>query len=188
MNWVSFRKEHTYIKLMKKHLLTFMAFLSIPFFSLRAQNKPLETVGKVDLQKYLGKWYEIAAFPQIFEKGCTCTIAQYSLKSNGDITVKNTCKRNGKITTANGRAVVKDKTTNAKLSVSFFWPFSGKYWIIALAPDYSYAMVGHPNRKYLWILSRKPKMDEATYHHLTALAASKGFDLKKLVTTDQSCN
>jgi len=173
---------------MKKKLLAFFTFLSIPFLSLRAQNKPLETVSHVDLEKYLGKWYEIAAFPQFFEKGCTCTIAQYSLKSNGDIAVKNTCNRNGKSTTANGKAVVKDKESNAKLSVSFFWPFSGKYWIIALAPDYSYAMVGHPNRKYLWILSRKPKMDEATYQHLTQIAASKGFDLKKLVTTDQSCH
>jgi len=173
---------------MKKQLMALLAFLSVPFLALRAQDKPLETVSHVDMEKYLGKWYEVAAFPQFFEKGCTCTIAQYSLKNNGNIAVKNTCIKNGKQTTATGKAIVKDKQSNAKLSVSFFWPFSGKYWIIALAPDYSYAMVGHPNRKYLWILNRKAKMDDVTYNQLIKLATDKGFDVSKLVKTDQSCN
>ena len=104
---------------------------------------------------------------------------------DGSIEVKNTCIKDGKIKTAIGTASVDDKKTNSKLDVSFFWPFSGKYWIIALAPDYSYAVVGHPNRKYLWILGRKPVMDNMTYNHLVLIAAGKGFDIRKLVKTVQ---
>lgn len=173
---------------MKKEVLATMALIGITAVAIKAQNKPLATVGHVDLNKYLGKWYEIAAFPQSFQKGCSCTSAVYSLRSDGSIDVKNTCLKEGKIKTATGKAVVKDKTTNAKLSVTFFWPFSGKYWIIALAPDYSYAVVGHPNRDYLWILSRKPVMDDQTYRYLVTTVAEKGFDVRKLVKTDQSCN
>ena len=173
---------------MKKEVLATIALVGLTAVALRSQNKPLATVGHVDLKKYLGKWYEIAAFPQSFQKGCSCTSAEYSLRPNGDIEVKNTCLKEGKNKTAIGKAVVKDKNTNAKLSVTFFWPFSGKYWIIALAPDYSYAVVGHPNRDYLWILSRKPVMDEQTYRMLVVTAANKGFDVRKLVKTDQSCN
>ena len=173
---------------MKKELLATAALLGIAAVALNAKDKPLETVGYVNLKKYTGKWYEIAAFPQSFEKGCSCTSAEYSIRPDGNIEVKNTCIKKGKVTTATGKAVVKDKTTNAKLSVQFFWPFSGKYWIIALAPDYSYAVVGHPNRDYLWILSRKPIMDDQTYRYLQVLAADKGFDIRKLVKTNQSCN
>ena len=173
---------------MKREVLATVALVGLTAVALKAQNKPLATVGHVDLNKYLGKWYEIAAFPQSFEKGCSCTSAEYSLRPDGDIEVKNTCLKNGKTKTAIGKAVVKDKNTNAKLSVTFFWPFSGKYWLIALAPDYSYAIVGHPNRDYLWILGRKPVMDEQTYRMLVLNAADKGFDIRKLVKTNQSCN
>ena len=173
---------------MKKEILASTALVGLAALALQAQNKPLKTVGHIDINKYLGKWYEIAALPQRFEKGCSCTSAQYSLKPNGDIEVKNTCLKDGKIKTVIGKAVIKDKTTNAKLSVQFFWPFSGKYWIIALAPDYSYAMVGHPNRDYLWILSRKPVMDDQTYRLLLVKAAELEFDIRKMVKTNQQCN
>ena len=176
---------------MKKKFVATAALLGvagIAAIALSAQNKPLETVAHVDVEKYLGKWYEIAAFPQRFQKGCSCTSAVYGLRPDGNIEVKNTCIKEGKVTTAIGKAVVKDKKTNAKLAVQFFWPFSGKYWIIALAPDYSYAMVGHPDRDYLWILSRKPVMDEQTYRMLLVQASNKGFDIRKLVKTDQSCS
>lgn len=177
--------------IMKKPIIATVALLGIAgiaALTLRAQDKPLATVPKVDLEKYLGKWYEIAAFPQSFQKGCSCTSAVYGLRPDGNIEVTNTCLKEGKIKKAIGKAVVKDKKTNAKLSVQFFWPFSGKYWIIALAPDYSYAMVGHPNRDYLWILSRKPVMDNQTYQYLVTQATEKGFDVRKLVKTNQSCN
>jgi apolipoprotein D and lipocalin family protein len=175
------------IKSMKKEILAASALVGIGVatIALRAKNEPLETVKNVDLEKYLGKWYEIAAFPQSFEKGCSCTTAEYSLRDDGKIEVKNSCIKDGKPKIAIGKASVTDKKTNAKLDVTFFGPFSGKYWIIALASDYSYAVVGHPNRKYLWILGRKPKMDSMTYNHLVLQAAGKAFDIRKLVKTVQ---
>jgi apolipoprotein D and lipocalin family protein len=173
---------------MKKEIIATSAILgvaSIAALALHAQDRPLETVQYVELDKYLGKWYEIAAFPQSFEKGCSHTYAEYSLNNDGSIRVTNTCIKDGKVKVANGKATVTDKKTNAKLAVQFFWPFKGKYWIIGLGHDYSYAVVGHPNRKYLWILSRKPVMDSQTYNHLVVLATNKGFDVRKLVKTVQ---
>lgn len=158
---------------------------SIAALALYSKNKSLSTVQYVELDKYLGKWYEIAAFPQRFELGCSHTTAEYSLNGDGSIRVINTCVKDGKIKVANGRATVTDTQTNAKLAVQFQWPFKGKYWIIGLAHDYSYALVGHPNRKYLWVLGRKPEMDTQTYNYLVNLAANKGFDVRELVKTEQ---
>ena|ERR1700761_1550797 len=174
---------------MKKEIIATTALLGaagIAALALHNTDEKLETVQYVELNKYLGRWYEIAAFPQSFEKGCSHTSAQYSLNDDGTIHVKNSCIKNGKSDIAEGKAMVTDKSTNAKLNVQFFWPFKGKYWIIGLAHDYSYAVVGHPNRKYLWILNRKPVMDAQTYNHLVVLAANKGFDVRNLIKTDQS--
>ena len=153
-----------------------------------AQNSELKTVPFVDLHKYLGKWYDIASFPQRFQKGCSCTTAEYILNKDGSISVTNTCNKEGKQKVATAKAKVKDKKTNAKLSVQFFWPFKGKYWIIDLADDYSYAVVGHPNRKYLWILSRTKTIDQNTYDGILARIKQKGFDLAKLKKTEQQCD
>jgi len=173
---------------MKKEIIagTALAGLGIAAFAFATRNKPLKTVGHVELEKYLGKWYEIAKFPQSFENGCTDVIAEYSLRDDGKINIVNSCTKDGEPKTAEGVASIDDKESNAKLDVQFQWPFSGKYWIIALAPDYSYAVVGHPNRKYLWILNRKPVMDTMTYNHLVLVAASRGFDIRKLEKTIQS--
>ncbi|MGZ3767100.1 MAG: lipocalin family protein [Mucilaginibacter sp.] len=170
---------------MKKEIVATMVLVSVATLALRASTKPLETVKNVDLGKYLGKWYEIAAIPQNFEKGSIYTTAEYSMGDNGKIAIVNSAVKNGKTQITKGSAVVADGNTKAKLDVQFFWPFREKYWIIALAPDYSYAVVGHPNRKLLCILSRKPKMDNMTYNHLVVLAATKGFDIRKLVKTEQ---
>ena len=159
---------------------------SIAALALYSKNKPLSTVQYVELDKYLGKWYEIAAFPQSFERGCSHTVAEYAKNKDGSIQVTNTCVKDGKIKVAKGKATVTDTKTNAKLAVQFQWPFTGKYWIIGLAHDYSYALVGHPNRKYLWILGRKSHMDSQAYNHLITLAANKDFDVRNLVKTDQS--
>lgn len=172
---------------MKKEIIagTALAGIGIAALALATKNKPLKTVGHVELERYLGKWYEIAKFQQNFEKGCTDVTAEYSLRHDGKISVINTCTKDGRPKTSEGVASIDDKASNAKLEVQFQWPFSGKYWIIALAPDYSYAVVGHPNRKYLWILNRKPIMDSMTYNHLVLVAASRGFDIRKLVKTIQ---
>ena len=153
-----------------------------------AAAEPLEVVPSVDLQRYLGTWYEIATIPQRFQKGCVGVTAEYSLRKNGDIQVVNTCLQqtlDGEVRRARGRARVVDKTTNAKLKVTFFWPFWGAYWIIGLDADYQWAIVGHPSRTYLWILGRSPQMDEALYGEILDFIAAKGYDLSKIQKTLQ---
>jgi apolipoprotein D and lipocalin family protein len=145
----------------------------------------LEVVPHVDLAKYLGKWYEIAHLPAKFQEGCSETTATYTLSEDGNISVLNECKRNGKIKQAKGKAKVVDKATGAKLKVTFFWPFYGDYWIIKLGENYDYSVVGTPNRKYLWILSRTPNMDSKLFSELTEFAKSKGFDVNRLIMTSQ---
>jgi apolipoprotein D and lipocalin family protein len=154
-----------------------------------ADNQPLEAVPFVDLSRYLGTWYEIAAIPQRFQKGCVGVTAEYSLRKNGDIEVVNTCIQDtldGEVRRVRGKARVVDKATGAKLKVSFFWPFWGSYWIIGLDADYQWAIVGHPNRNYLWILSRSPQMDDALYDKLLELIADKGYDLARIRKTLQA--
>ena len=151
---------------------------------------PLQTVPSVDLQKYMGTWYEIAAFPQKFQKGCHCTKAVYEMTDKGYVRVINSCRKDsadGKEKIAKGKAFVVEGTGNAKLKVQFFWPFRGDYWIIELAEDYSHVVVGAPDRDYLWILARTPKIDESVYKDIVARCAEKAFDVGRLVMTDQSC-
>ncbi len=146
----------------------------------------LEVAPKVELNKYLGKWYEIAHLPAKFQEGCEQTTATYSLLDNGSIAVLNECKKDGKYKKAKGSAKVVDKITQAKLKVTFFWPFYGDYWIIKLGNDYEYSVVGTPNRKYLWILSRTSKMDEQLISQLLDFVKSKGFDITNLIRTNHS--
>jgi apolipoprotein D and lipocalin family protein len=152
------------------------------------QAQTLQTVPNVDLQKYAGKWFEIAAFPQYFQKGCHCTTAEYTLSDKGYVIVENQCNKdslNGKLSYIKGKAFVEAGSANGKLKVQFFWPFKAKYWIIDLADDYSYAVVSHPNKKYLWILSRTSKMDDSVYQQIIARLKDKGFDLSLLQKTKQ---
>ena len=152
------------------------------------KSQELQTVAKVDIKKYCGKWYEIASYPQVFQKGCHCTTAEYTFTEKGYVTVENRCNRDsitGKQSYIKGKAFVVKNSGNAKLKVQFFWPFRAKYWIIDLGEDYSYAVVSHPNRKYLWILSRSPKMDPSLYEQIISRLKEKGFDLAKLQKTEQ---
>lgn len=161
-----------------------LVFFSNMAFSSQVDREPLQTVSSVDIERYMGKWYEIAAIPQSFQKGCAATTADYSLRRDGDVAVLNSCRlEDGSIKKARGKAWAVDET-NAKLKVRFFWPFSGDYWIIELAEDYSYAVVGHPDRDYLWILSRNPEIDPALYDDLMRTIETKhGYDLSKIVRT-----
>lgn len=152
------------------------------------KSQVLKTVDFVDLEKYAGKWYEIASFPQSFQKGCYGTTAEYTLSKKGFVIVENRCRKgslSGKESYIKGKAFVEKNSNNAKLKVQFFWPFRGKYWIIDLAEDYSYAVVGHPNRKYLWILSRTPLMLDAIYRQIIERIEILGFDVGKLQKTAQ---
>lgn len=152
------------------------------------KSQPMNTVPYVDLERYAGKWYEIASFPQRFQKGCHCTTAEYTPTEKGYIIVENRCNKGsvtGKESYIKGKAFVQKNSGNAKLKVQFFWPFKGKYWIIDLADDYSYAVVSHPNRKYLWILSRTKELDERSYSRIISRLKMMGFDLSKLQRTEQ---
>lgn len=157
-------------------------------WSCMAKSQELTTVPFVDINKYCGKWYEVAAYPQKFQQGCTCTTAEYTSTGKDYLLVENRCVKNsinGKVSSVKGKAFVKKNTGNAQLSVQFFWPFKAKYWIIELANDYSYSVVSHPNRKYLWILSRTPKMEAQVYKELIGRLKTKGFETAKLQLTVQ---
>jgi apolipoprotein D and lipocalin family protein len=170
---------------MKNGILVLIGVLSM-VSGTKAQ--PLQTVPYVDLNRYAGVWYEIASYPQRFQKGCTHTTAEYSLSDKGYLIVENLCKKdslNGRDSYIKGKAFVEPNSGNSKLKVQFFWPFKGKYWIIDLADDYSYAVVSHPNRKYLWILSRTPRMDEEVYGKIIKKLNDMDFDTSKLLLTKQ---
>jgi len=148
---------------------------------------PLRTVDRVDLQRYLGKWFEIATIPMSFQKGCVGVTATYSLREDGDVAVVNTCRKetlDGPERSVEGKAWSVDPS-NARLEVQFFWPFHGAYWIIDLDPEYRWAVVGHPSREYLWILSRTPQMDDATYQGILSRLRDQAYDLSRLVKTPQ---
>lgn len=150
------------------------------------------TVGTVDLQRYVGNWYEVARFPTSFQDSrslrCDDVTATYTARPDGRIDVVNRC-RNG---LAGGAPRVAEGVAysaapgNDRLRVSFFWPFYGDYWVIGLDPDYRWAVVGAPGRDYLWILSRTPQMAPGDYAAAVAIAAREGFDTNRLQRTPQS--
>lgn len=150
----------------------------------------LKTVSHVDIKRYSGKWYEIASLPQRFQRGCNCTTAEYTLTDKGYIIVYNQCHKgspSGKISSIKGKAFPVKGSNNAKLKVQFFWPFRGDYWIIDLADDYSYAVVGTQNRNYLWILSRTPAMEKQVLDNILIRIKENGFDAGRLSFTNQDC-
>lgn len=148
---------------------------------------PLKTVDHVDLNRYLGKWYEIARLPNRFEKKCQRDItAEYSLDGK-KILVHNSCiQQDGKVKVAEGKAKVVDDVTNAKLKVTFFWPFYGDYWIIGLDPEYRWAIVGEPGRKYMWILSRTPHITDPERGNILGLMQQAGYDPGQLIYPQQT--
>ncbi len=165
-----------------KNILFMLLFSSI----LVAQQNPPTTVKYVDLKKYVGLWYEVAKIPNSFQDHCIKgTTAKYTLTKDGDIEVVNSCiDEDGEVDDADGVARIIDKKTNAKLEVSFVsflgWrPFWGDYWVIGLDEDYKWAIVGTPSRKYGWVLSRTPKLDEVTMNNIFDILKGQGYDPKK---------
>ena len=174
--------------MVRSGLIGLMVMMSTVLFAGCAYNPPLKVVAHVDLERYGGTWYEIASYPTSFQKGCIGTRATYSLRPDGDMDVDNQCYKKGwegELTTARGRAWIVDNTTNAKLKVRFFWPFWGSYWIIDLGKEYDYAVIGHPSREYLWVLSRTPQMDDVLYYEILGRISQQGYDTSKLVKTIQ---
>lgn len=156
---------------------------------------PLEAVPSLDLQRYTGTWYEIARLPNRFQTDCAGNVtAEYTLLENGRLEVVNAClKKSGEREEAAGVArLADDDGPPSKLKVRFapWWlswlPFVwGDYWVIDLDPEYRHAVVGTPDRKYLWVLSREPQMDEATYEAILARAVERGFDVSRMKRTMQ---
>lgn len=158
-------------------------------------SQPLNVVPSIDLQRYAGKWYEIARLPNRFQRDCAGdTTATYTPREDGTIIVVNQCRRaDGRVKSAEGVARRADADgPNSKLEVRFapaflsFLPFVwGDYQVIALGENYEYAVVGEPGREYLWVLSRTPQVDEAQYQNLLKRAAAQGFDTSRMVRTKQ---
>jgi apolipoprotein D and lipocalin family protein len=175
--------------------IIFLIIIIAGFLNVNAQtdkNDPVKTVSHVNLNKYVGKWYEIAKIPNRFQKGCARnTTAEYKLRDDGKIEVINKCiEDDGSVNEADGLAKVVDEKTNAKLEVSFvsifgihlFW---GDYWIIGLDKDYAYAVIGHPERKYGWILSRIPQISQEKLQECYQLLRDNGYDIRDFVNTIQ---
>jgi len=165
-------------------LLIVVISVSGYYFS-RKKFSLLNTVHHVDLKKYAGIWYEIARLPNSFEKKCQCVEANYTIE-NGYIGVTNTCLKNKKYQSVQGKAWPVKDSNQSKLKVQFFWPFKGNYWIIYLDEYYQYAIVGEPRRKYLWILARQRTISEDKLKKLISIAKQANFDVKKLIKTEQS--
>ncbi len=168
------------------HLL----FIAAMCFSERGLCEELQAVNQVDLQRYVGTWFEIARFPQRFQENCDQAEANYKIGDSGQVIVENKCidTKDGSARNVQGIADVVDNKSNAKLKVSFVpvwmrWTGIGRgdYWIIDLAPDYSYAVVSEPQKQYLWILSRTPRMKIATFESIKAKLVATGFDLSRLI-------
>jgi apolipoprotein D and lipocalin family protein len=164
--------------------LWILSFLSLFFFGCSTPSVPLKTVEKVDINSYLGTWYEIARYEHFFEKGCSDVKATYALKDNGDISVLNECMKEGELSQAKGIAYATD-ASNSKLKVSFFRPFYGNYWILMLGENYEYALIGEPSREYLWILSRQKVISKELKATILNRLAEFGYTQEKLVWTEQ---
>ena len=166
-----------------------VAGCSTPTTTERLGLPDLQTVPRVELDRYLGTWFEIASFPQSFQQGCTATTATYALRDDGEIDVRNRCIKDGNEDIANGRARVADTSTNAKLEVNFFGPFWGDYWVIDLGDDgdgaYSWAVVGNPSRDYLWILSRDRVLPDDVYAGILERLEGVGYETERLNKTPQ---
>jgi len=150
----------------------------------------VQTVDGLELDRYLGLWFEIGSYPTSFQEGCTETTAEYTLKDDGDIKVLNNCTVDGKATEAVGVARAVDLDAG-KLEVSFFGPFFGDYWVVELGEDdvvdapYSYAVVTSPSRDFLWILSRAPTMDDSTLDGIFERLAEQTIDRERFVLTER---
>lgn len=152
-----------------------------------ASYPPLEVVPRVEIDRYIGKWFEIASLPVSQQEGCSCTTAEYTVIEEGVLKIVNTCRKEGGLDQAEGKAFVVPNSDNAKLKVQFFWPFRGDYWILELDDEYRWAVVGVPSRKYVWVLSRSPRMAEETLTLLLERIAAKGFDVAKIQRTVHDC-
>jgi apolipoprotein D and lipocalin family protein len=176
---------------MKKYIV-FLLSIMILFGSCKAQNPMIDknVVKELDIEKYLGQWYEISRFDHKFERGLVGVTANYSLRKDGKIKVVNNGYKdslNGELSEAVGKAKIPNPETEpSKLKVSFFLFFYGDYYVMELDDDYQWAVIGSSSDKYLWILSRTPQLDEKIYKHLIDNLIKRGYDVSKLIKVEQN--
>jgi len=144
----------------------------------------LDTLEEFDIDRYMGKWYEIYRLPNKFEDGLEDITANYERTSDGNVIVTNEgrlVEDKSRLKQAKGKAWIPNIKEPSKLKVSFFWPFSGDYWVLKIDPEYSYALVGDPSGKYLWILSRERRLDPKIVAELKMYASSLGFSVENMI-------
>jgi lipocalin len=167
-------------------MMLFIAFSC----SNKMQMKSIDTstVDTLDIERYLGTWYEIARFPHSFEKNLVGVTATYSMRKDGKIRVLNQGykgKLDGKLSRAEGRAKIPDPADPTRLKVSFFLFFYGDYYVLELDKDYRWAMIGSSSPNYFWILSRTPQMDPKEYSRLLEIARERGYEMDQLIKVEQ---
>lgn len=148
----------------------------------------VRAVERIELERYMGEWYEIARYPNSFQEGIVGVHIIYSLRNDGKIDVHNTGHRktlDGPKTDSHATAWVVDEQSNAKWYVQFIWPFRADYWVIECADDYSWAVVGQPSRDYLWVISRAPVLKRDVFADILKRIARHGYDPRKLKLTPQ---
>ena len=174
---------------MGKNVIFLLALLFL-MNSCNSQDKMIDktVVKELDIERYLGKWYEIARYDHRFERGLVGVTASYSLRDDGKIKVVNTGFKetiNGQKSEAIGKAKIPDPHVPSKLKVSFFWFFYGDYFVLELDENYQWAVIGSSTDNYLWILSRTPQMDETVYYELLNKLTTRGYDIDKLIRIAQ---
>lgn len=171
---------------MKKNLLTTL-FLGLCTTTI-CQTIDNSTITTFDLDRYLGKWYEVARYDHAFERNLVGTTAEYSLRDDGMIKVLNSgylYTLDGKFKESVGKAKLNKNGKPGQLRVSFFGPFYSNYYILDLAPDYSYSVVGSSSPKYLWILSRTPQLKPEVQSKIVKGLQQRGYDTSKLIWVEQ---
>lgn len=165
--------------------LTLTLLLSV-LSSLELHAAEVQTVQRLDVKRYMGKWYEIASIPMFFTRNCTASTATYTLLPSGEIGVDNACRKetpDGEPSGIQGRAWMEDPQSPGKLKISFFWPMRADYWILAIDDAYEVALVGEPDREGLWLLARTPRLDEGRIQAMLKVARDQGFDVSQLKRT-----
>ena len=160
--------------------LTVLLLVCLTGFSAE-KNMP---VAKIELKKYAGTWYSLYSIPTIFDKGSRETTTRYTLNSEGYYDVLTTYKKPGdeSVYSRKSKMFPSEKGQNGELKAQFIWPIKVDYWIIELADDYSYVVVGHPEHKFLFIMSRSQKMPKNTYDEIVARCKAKGYEVSKLTS------
>ena len=178
----------TKIKLITVLSMVLLTSLSLFGFINNSNMIDKQTVNGLNIEKYLGKWYEIARFDHRFERGLQGVTATYYMREDGKIKVVNSGFKgsiNGPKSEAIGKAKIPNADDNAKLKVSFFWFFYGDYFVLELDKDYKWAVVGSSSDNYLWILSRTPQIEDSLYNDILAKLKFRGYDTSKLIKIEQ---